>query len=166
MNLIAFCVVYILYLQYMIKIDTFNKKILHILQKDARITNVELAQRVGLSPSACLRRVQELERQEVITGYTVKIDKTKLGIGLVLYAAVTLSNHSKASIEEAQRIIQAAPEITECHLVTGSIEFLMRIEVADLEAFKLFHHEILSTIPNVSNFTSYVCVDSPKDARA
>lgn len=149
----------------MMKIDGYNKKILQILQKDGRISNVDLAEKVGLSPSACLRRVQELERQKVITGYTVKTNKAALGIGLVLYVTVGLSQHRRKDIEEAKRIIETAPEITECHLVTGTIEFILRVEVEDLEAYKVFHRDVLGAIPNVSNFTSYICVDTTKDIR-
>ncbi len=153
-------------LQLMIKIDRYNDRILHQLSADGRISNVELAERVGLSPSACLRRVQELERSGVITGYRAILNPAALGKGFTAYVTVGLSNHTKASQEAFEQAMAKAPEVLECHNITGAVEYLLRVEVADLAAYKVFHTNVLGTLPQVSAITSYVVMDSPKDQRA
>jgi len=97
--------------------DAINQKILRELGRNARLSNLELSDRVGLSPSACLRRVQELERSGIITGYRVKVDPLRLGIGFTAYITVGLSNHTKASQEAFERAISRASEVIECHNV-------------------------------------------------
>ena len=150
----------------MAKIDQINSKILHELGANARISNIELADRVGLSPSACLRRVQELEREGVITGYRATIDRSKLGIGFLAYMMVGLSNHTKNSQEAFEKAMAYAPEVIECHNVTGTVEYLLRVEATDLAAYKVFHTEVLGTLPQVHSITSYVVMGSPKDRLA
>ena len=148
------------------KIDDINNRILRELSANARLSNIELADRVGLSPSACLRRVQELERTGVITGYRVRTDRAKLGYGFTAYVAVGLSNHSTAAQEAFERAISRAPEVVECHNITGTVEYLLRVEAADLASYKLFHSETLGTQPQVNSITTYVVMGSPKDDRA
>ncbi len=150
----------------MIDLDTTDRRILQELSRNGRIPNVELADRMGLSPSACLRRVQELERKGVITGYRAVIDRAKLGTGFTAYLAVGLSAHTKASQEAFERAMRAAPEVLECHNITGTVEYLLRVEVADLPAFKHFHTDVLGTLPQLSSITTYVVMGSPKDERA
>jgi len=129
------------------------------------LSNVELAQRVGLSTSACLRRVQELERLGVIAGYRAVIDGQMLGQGFVAYVTVGLSDHSKSAQKVFERAVENAPGIVECHNITGAVEYLLRIEVADLAAYKTLHTELIGTIPAVRSITTFVVVDSPKDER-
>ncbi|MGF1475065.1 MAG: Lrp/AsnC family transcriptional regulator [Geminicoccaceae bacterium] len=150
----------------MAKIDSIDEKILRELAGDGRVTNAELADRVGLSSSACLRRVQELERSGVIKGYRAVLDRAALGAGFTAYVAVGLSDHTKASQEAFERSISRSPEVLECHNVTGTIEYLLRVEVADLAAYKVFHTDVLGTLPQVTSITSYVVMGSPKDERA
>lgn len=150
----------------MVKIDAINRNILQELTRDGRISNIELAERVGLSSSACLRRVQELERSGVIRGYRAVLDRAAIGTGFTAYIAVGLSDHSKASQEAFERSISLAPEVKECHNITGTIEYLLRVEVADLPTYKVFHTEVLGTLPQVTAITSYVVMGSPKDDRA
>jgi DNA-binding Lrp family transcriptional regulator len=139
---------------------------LRVLVAEGRISNLELADRVGLSPSACLRRVQELERRGVIKGYRAVLDRTAMGSGFVAYIGVGLSNHSKASQEGFERAISRAPEVRECHNITGTIEYLLRVECADLASYKRFHTDHLGALPHVASITSYVVMGSPKDERA
>lgn len=146
--------------------DQINQRILHELSRDGRLTNTELAARIGLSPSACLRRVQELERSGVLKGYRAVIDKTRLGIGFVTYVTVGLSVHTKAAQEAFERAVATAPEVVECHNLTGAVEYLLRVEVADLAAYKEFHTNRLGMLPQVSSITTYVVMGSPKDERA
>jgi DNA-binding Lrp family transcriptional regulator len=150
----------------MIKMDDINERILRELGRDGRISNIELADRVGLSPSACLRRVQELERSGVIMGYRAVMDRAKLGTGFVAYIAVGLNDHTKASQEAFERAISRAPEVRECHNITGAVEYLLRVECPDLPSYKAFHTDMLGALPQVNSITSYVVMGSPKDERA
>lgn len=152
--------------QFMTKIDAINDKILRELGRDGRQSNLELAERVGLSPSACLRRVAALERDGIITGYRAQVDRTKLGAGFVTYIGVGLSVHSKEAQDEFERALVGSPEVRECHNVTGTIEYILRVECADIAAYKEFHTEVLGTLPHVHAITSYVVMGSPKDERA
>ena len=149
----------------MTKIDPKDDRILRELTRDGRISNTELADRVGLSPSACLRRVQELERIGVIKGYRAVLDRNAMGAGFVAYIAVGLSDHSKASQEAFEQGIARAPEVRECHNITGTVEYMLRVEVADLVAYKHFHTEVLGILPQVNAITSYIVMGSPKDER-
>jgi DNA-binding Lrp family transcriptional regulator len=150
----------------MSEIDQIDERILRVLSSDGRISNVELAERVGLSPSACLRRVQALERAGIIAGYRAVIDPAARGKGFTAYVAVGLSSHTKASQEAFERAITRSPEVRECHNITGSYEYLLRVEAADLAAYKVFHTDILGVLPQVSSITSFVVMGSPKDDRA
>ncbi len=148
------------------KIDEINYRILREVSRDGRLTNLELAERVGLSPSACLRRVQEMERSGVIKGYRAVLDPALIGIGFVAYVTVGLNNHTKASQEAFERAIARAVQVTECHNITGTVEYLLRVEVADLAAYKHWHTEVLGVLPQVQSITTFVVMDSPKDLRA
>ncbi len=150
----------------MMKIDDISHKILRVLGKDGRISNLDLAANVGLSPSACLRRVKELERCGVIVGYRAVLDRNALGSGFTAYIAVGLSDHTKHSQEAFEVAISKSPEVRECHNITGAIEYLLRVEVADIAAYKVFHTDVLGTLPQVSSITSYIVMTSPKDERA
>ncbi len=147
-------------------IDSKSQEILRILEAEGRISNIELAERVALSPSACLRRVQELERSGVITGYRAVVDRDKVGAGFVAYVAVGLSSHTKQSQEAFERAIALSPVVRECHNVAGAYEYLLRVEVADITAYKIFHTDILGVVAQVNSITSYIVMGSPKDDRA
>jgi DNA-binding Lrp family transcriptional regulator len=146
--------------------DEINTRILQELTRDGRISNLHLADRVSLSPSACLRRVQELERRGVIAGYRAVLDRAAMGVGFTAYITVGLSSHTKASQEAFERAMNRAPEVVECHNITGAVEYMLRVEATDLPAYKRFHTDVLGTLPQVNAITSYVVMGSPKDRRA
>jgi len=146
--------------------NTFDDGILRELTANARISNAKLAQRVGLSESACLRRVQELERSGILLGYRARIDRKALGHDFVAYVAVGLATHDKETCDAFERAVGAARQVVECHNVTGSFEYLLRVEVADLESYKAFHATILGAAPGLSRITTYVVMSSSKDERA
>lgn len=150
----------------MAKFDPLNEKILQELSRDGRVSNLDLAERVGLSPSACLRRVQELERSGVIAGYRAVLDRGKRGIGFVAYVTVGLNQHTKKAQEAFEIAISRAPEVIECHNITGAVEYLLRVEATDLVAYKTFHTDVLGVLPQVHSITSYVVMESPKDERS
>ncbi len=149
----------------MTELDRYNSKILQELGRDGRISNTELADRIGLSPSACLRRVQELEKSGVIKGYRAVLDNEKLGIGFIAYIAVGLSDHTVPSQQSFEAAMQAAPGVRECQNVAGVFEYLLRVELPDIAAYKKFHVDVLGGLPQVNSITTYVVMDSPKDER-
>jgi Lrp/AsnC family leucine-responsive transcriptional regulator len=149
----------------MTKMDDTNHRILRELARDGRQTNLQLADRIGLSPSACLRRVQEMERAGIIKGYRAVIDSEKLGLGFVAYVTVGLNSHTKAAQEAFERAVARAPQVRECHNVTGTIEYLLRVETADLAAYKHWHTDVLGVLPQVQAITTFVVMGSPKDER-
>ena len=147
------------------ELDRFDEIILRELARDGRISNVDLAEKVGLSTSACLRRVQELENNGTIKGYRAIIDPERLGTGFVVIVTVGLARHLKKDQQEFERAMQAAPQVKECHSISGEFEYMLRIEVRDLAAYKYFHTEILGTVPQVTRMTSHFVMASPKDQR-
>ncbi|MCG6401535.1 Lrp/AsnC family transcriptional regulator [Vibrio fluvialis] len=145
--------------------DKFDERILRELQQDGRISNVELAERVGLSPSATLRRVQELERKKVIKGYRAVLDKIQLNVGFIAYVSIGLNSHTKKSQLSFEDHVRFADEVVECHNITGMNEYLLRVETKDLSAYKRFHADVLGECLHVQSITTMVVMDSPKDER-
>lgn len=148
------------------KMDAINDRILQELSREGRMANATLADRVGLSPSACLRRVQELERSGVIRGYRAVLDREATGIGFVAYVTVGLSVHTKQAQQEFEAAMAPRKEVLECHNITGAVEYLLRVETRDLAAYKAFHTDHLGTLPQVSQITTHVVMGSSKDSRA
>ncbi|RJL06019.1 Lrp/AsnC family transcriptional regulator [Paracoccus aestuarii] len=146
--------------------DAVDEKILRELAHNSRISNVQPAERVNLSPSPCLRRVAELERSGVIRGYGVRTDPELTGRGFAVYVMVGLSSHTKAAQEGFERAMAIAPEVAECHNIAGAFEYLLRVECASLADYKRFHTEVLGTRSHVNAITSYIVMGSPKDVRA
>ncbi len=145
--------------------DKFDERILRELKNNGRLSNVDLAERIGLSPSATLRRVQDLERSGVIKGYRAVLDANKMGIGFVAYVTIGLNNHSKKSQLGFEDEVSQAQQVTECHNITGTNEYLLRVETKDLAAYKLFHSNILGEIPQVKAIGTLVVMETPKDER-
>ncbi|MEL6957491.1 MAG: Lrp/AsnC family transcriptional regulator [Pseudomonadota bacterium] len=150
----------------MVEFDPINARILRHLQRDGRISNLALSEAVGLSPSACLRRVQEMERRGIITGYRAQLDPVATGKSFAVYVAVGLGEHSKAAQEEFERAMDGFDEVTECHNIAGAFEYLLRVETADLAAYKTFHTDKLGTVPHVRSITSHMVMGTPKDLRS
>lgn len=146
--------------------DTIDRKILRELARDGRMSNVDLAERVGLSPSACSRRVQELERTGMILGYRAVLNPLATGGGLTAYVTVGLSKHTKTEQYGFEEAMAQAAVVRECHNVTGAFEYILRVEVSDLPSYKHFHSEVLGALPQVSTITTYMVMESPKDERA
>jgi DNA-binding Lrp family transcriptional regulator len=153
-------------LQRSMKLDKISQKILQELTRDGRLPNTQLAERVGLSPSACLRRVQELERAGIIAGYRAVLDPAALGRGFVAYVTVGLADHTKEAQATFEAAVAGFAEVRECHNITGTVEYLLRVEAADLAAYKSFHTDCLGTVPGVHRLVTHVVMGSPKDERA
>ena len=149
----------------MIKLDKYNSEILRELKINGRMANSELAEKIALSPSACLRRVQELENSGLIKGYRAILDSELLGNSFIAYVNIGLAEHSTDSQQAFEQAINLAEEVKECHNITGAFEYLLRIETRDIKAFKTFHANVLGAIPQVRTITTHVVMDSPKDER-
>lgn len=146
--------------------DPISTRILRILEHDGRIPNQQLAARVGLSPSACLRRVQDLERRGAIRGYRAVIAPEARAAGFTAYVTIGLARHTNDAQRAFERACLAAPQVRECHNITGTVEYLLRVEVRDLESYRRFHTEVLGAFPQIATITTHVVMGSPKDERA
>lgn len=146
----------------MYKKDRYNEIILQALSVNGRLSNTELADKIGLSPSACLRRVQELENSGVIAGYRAVLNSQAMGNDFLAYVGVGLGEHSTQSQRAFEKAIAKAPQVKECHNVTGTFEYLLRVETTDIKSYKVFHSEVLGSIPQVSTITTHVVIDSLK----
>ena len=151
--------------QGMFAMDRFDERILRELKLNGRLSNVELAERIGLSASATLRRVQELERTDIIQGYRAIFNAKKLGIGFIAYVTISLTSQSNKSQRGFEEQVMDVEQVTECHNVTGANEYLLRVETTDLTAYKRFHSDVLGEIPQVNSITTLVVMETPKDER-
>ncbi|MBE0548723.1 MAG: Lrp/AsnC family transcriptional regulator [Rubrivivax sp.] len=136
------------------KLDAIDKRILHVLQADAKITNAELAQRVGLSASPCLARVRALEASGVISRHVTLLDPLKVGLAVSVFIQVSLEQQVEKSLNAFQAAIIAYPEVMECYLMTGDADYLLRVVVADVQALERFIVERLSKIKGVASIRS------------
>src|SRR5664279_3122520 len=136
--------------------DEVDRSILAVLDKDGRISNAELAQRVGLSPSPCLRRVRRLERTGAIRGYRAVIDPGAIGRSLRVLVGVRLVRHARTDVVAFERAVIELPEVMYTYHVTGNFDYILQVEVADLPAYESFHANRLANLPSVAAVTSYV----------
>ena len=146
--------------------DQYDHNILGHLQEDGRATNVELAETVGLSPSPCLRRGRELERQGVIRQYAALLDPAAVGLGVSVLAQVSLERQVEALLDDFEAHIRARPEVVECYLMTGDHDYMLRIVVPDLEAYRTFVLDHLAKAPGVSNIRSSFALKQVKYSTA
>jgi Lrp/AsnC family leucine-responsive transcriptional regulator len=144
------------------KLDRIDRKILVELQKDGRLSNVELAKRVGLSPTPCLERVKRLETDQFILGYTAQVDPNKVGAALLVFVEITLSKTSPEDFDEFSKAVQKLDEILECHLVSGSFDFLLKTRVANMAAYRELLGETLLRLPSVRESRTYVVMEEVK----
>jgi DNA-binding Lrp family transcriptional regulator len=132
------------------KLDRIDLRILRDLQEDGRMTNVELAKRVGISPPPCLRRVRALEETGCIRGYHADVDPEQLGFGVTVFAQVGLHSQAEADLTAFEKLVAAWPEVRECHMLAGETDFLLKIVAADWDAYQRFLTSRLTAAPNVS----------------
>jgi Lrp/AsnC family transcriptional regulator, leucine-responsive regulatory protein len=119
-------------------LDAIDHRIIAALQADGRLSNVELAERVGLSPSPCLRRVKRLEREGYIEAYRAMLQRGRVGLGLTVFVGVKIEGHASDRAEAFQEAIIAMPEIVACHLVAGEVDYLLEVVVPDLEHYQRY----------------------------
>jgi Lrp/AsnC family transcriptional regulator, leucine-responsive regulatory protein len=138
--------------------DEVDRAILAVLDQNGRISNAELAEQVGLSPSPCLRRVRRLERTGAIRGYRAVVDPAAVGRGLRVFAGVRLVRHARADVLAFERAVVGLSEVVYCHHITGNYDYLLQIEVADLPAYEDFHANRLAALPGLAAVNSYVAM--------
>jgi DNA-binding Lrp family transcriptional regulator len=136
------------------ELDAIDWKILALLQEDARISNVDLAKAVGLSPSPCLSRVRALEEAGFIRRYVSLLDPQRVGLMVSVFIQVALEKQVESALEVFERAIRDRPEVMECYLMTGESDYLLRVVVPDLQALERFILNFLSRVPGVGNIRS------------
>ncbi len=138
----------------MLKIDKIDRKILGVLQENARVSNAELAEKVGVSASPCWRRVRRLEEAGVIKKYVTLLDSTEVGLGVNVFVQIHMGVQKGKEIEELEKVILARPEVMECYRMTGDSDYLVRIAVADIAAYEDFMSRVLLNLPGAANVNS------------
>ena len=146
------------------KIDRIDKNILVELQKDGRLSNVELSKRVGLSPTPCLERVKRLEKEQYITGYQANLNSAKLDLALLIFVEITLTKTSPDVFDDFAAAVHELDVIQECHLVSGDFDFLLKTRVKDMLAYRQLLGDTLLRLPAVSESRTYVVMDEIKSS--
>ncbi len=141
------------------RLDAIDRRIIGQLMRDGRMSNLELAEMVGLSPTPCSRRIKQLEEAGVITGYAAQINPAALGLTLSVIVSVKLGQHGPDGHEQFRRAIRDRPEISECLLITGAADYLLRVWVADIEALREFITNTLQAVPAVAETSTMLVLD-------
>jgi DNA-binding Lrp family transcriptional regulator len=134
----------------MTELDRFDRSILSLLQGNARMANTELAERVGLSPSACLRRVQRLEKVGIIAGYVALLDPQAVGRASTVFVEVTLHSQTEEALAAFEQAVGVCSEVQECHLVAGDFDYLLRVAVQDMQEYERVYKRELARLPHVA----------------
>jgi Lrp/AsnC family leucine-responsive transcriptional regulator len=143
-------------------LDKVDRSILRVLQEEGRISNLRLAERVNLTPTPCLERVKRLERDGYITSYGARLDRQRLGLGLVIFVEVTLDRTSTDVFERFADAVLSIPEIIECHMLAGGFDYLLKIAVSDMAAYRALLGDRLTAIPGVAQTHTYVVMEEVK----
>ncbi|MCG8477205.1 MAG: Lrp/AsnC family transcriptional regulator [Cytophagales bacterium] len=147
------------------KLDKIDRKILAILQKSAKITNAQLSKEIGLSPAPTLERVKKLEQMGIIKSYHAKLDTEKIGLGVTTFVLVTLKGHNKENIGRFLNEVNNVDEIIECHHITGSGDFILKVIAKDISSYQQLMLEKVSDIAVVDNLSSMVVLSTFKDSK-
>jgi Lrp/AsnC family leucine-responsive transcriptional regulator len=143
-------------------LDATDRKILAVLQEDGRISISDLATRVALSPSPCLRRIRRLERTGIIARYVAVLDQAKVGLPVSVFVSIKLESQRVEALERFKKAILKWPEVLECYLMTGPRDYLLRIVVADLAAYEQFLKQKLTRVDGVSSIESSFALEQAK----
>lgn len=146
----------------MATLDTIDRKLLSELQNEGRVTNVDLARRVGLTAPPCLRRVRTLEEEGVIRGYHADLDPSKLGFAITVFAMVSLRSQAEEALRAFEDHIKTLPEVRECHMLNGEIDFILKIVSKDLQSFQEFLTSKLTPAPNVASVKTSLTIRTAK----
>jgi Lrp/AsnC family leucine-responsive transcriptional regulator len=144
-------------------LDRMDLRILKVLQKDGRISYVDLADKVGLSTSPCLERVKRLERDGYIQNYTALLNPTRLDASLLVFVEISLNYTSETVFEDFREAVSGWPEILECHLVSGDFDYLLKLRIADMASYRQLLGEILHTLPGVRESRTLVAMETVRE---
>jgi len=143
-------------------LDRIDRKILSILQQDGRMANLKLAERVALSPTAVLARVQRLTRDGFILGYEARLNPLRLGAGMLVFVEVLLDRTTPNVFDQFKAAVQVRPEIMECHMVAGGFDYLLKTRTADMNAYREFAGAVLWQLPGVRETRTYAVMEEVK----
>jgi len=147
------------------KLDAIDRRILAALQTDGRLSNVALARAVGLSPTPCAERVRALETAGIIRGYATELDAAQLGMGLTVFIEVAIDRTSQDAFDAFRAAVLAIPQVQECHMVAGGFDYLVKVAVPDMNAYRTFLGEVLSQVPGIRATHTYPVMERVKDAQ-
>ena len=147
----------------MATLDSIDRMLLAELQAEGRVTNVDLAKRVGLTAPPCLRRVRSLEEDGVIKGYHAELDASKLGFAITVFAMVSLKSQAEEDLRAFENHIKGLPEVRECHMLNGEIDFILKIVSKDLQSFQEFLTSKLTPAPNVASVKTSLTIRTAKN---
>lgn len=145
------------------QLDQFDRKIIELLSRDGRMPVTELAEQVGLSKTPCQVRLKRLIDDGVIKGFRAVLDMARLGLDHIAFTEVKLSDTREQALAEFNRGVMAIPEIEECHMIAGNFDYLMKVRTADIRRFRMVLGEKISTLPHVSNTSTFVVMEPIKD---
>jgi Lrp/AsnC family leucine-responsive transcriptional regulator len=144
------------------ELDRTDRTILKLLQEDGRITTVELAEKVGLSPTAASERIKRLQREQYVLGYRAMLDPKKLGLGLLVFIEVTLDKTTPDVFERFAAAVKRSPEVIECHMVAGGFDYLVKTRVADMAAYRNLLGDVVLALPGVKESRTYAVMEEVK----
>ena len=146
------------------QIDRIDRRILDVLQRDGRITNLELSDRIGLSPTATSERMRRLLKEGFVTGFGARLDPQRLGFGLLVFVEVLLDKTTPDIFTRFAEAVNRAPEVLECHMVAGGFDYLLKIRCADMEAYRQFAGTALWQLPGVRETRTYAVMEEVKNS--
>lgn len=143
-------------------LDRTDERILRVLEKQARISYVELAREVNLTPTPCIARVRRLEREGIIEGYKTMVNAERLGMALTVFIETKLDHTTPDALERFQNTVLELDELTECYLIAGDYDYLLKVQIANIAAYRRFISEALPRLPDVQQTCSYIVVEQLK----
>ncbi len=146
------------------KFDRYDRILLQTLQSKGRASNVELSEQVNLSPPQCYRRVQRLEQEGVIRGYSAQVDAAALGLGVTAFVNLNIAREQFKQVRELEKAIRQFPEILECYTISGDFDYLLKVVAVDLKSLSSFLTDRLMQVPGVAGVRSMVCLEEIKPA--
>ena len=142
--------------------DNYDRNILKHLQDDGRMSNLQLAERIHLSPPQTLRRVRALEEKNIIRGYVAQVSAEAIGLGVMAFVSLSLDREQFRNVREVERNLKAFPEIIECHTISGDFDYILKVVAPDLKALSQFLTDKLMQVPGVASLRSMICMEEIK----
>ena len=147
------------------KLDAIDVAILDALQRDGRLSNVALAKAVGLSPTPCAERVRALEAAGIIDGYTTNLDPERLDLGLLVFIEIAIDRTSEDAFEQFRKAMLGIAQVQECDMVAGGFDYLLKVRVRDMAAYRGFLGEVLAKVPGIRETHTYAVMENVKESR-